>query len=478
MILMFQIITMALLVAPAVAFAQADAPPPVAPPSPAASAEAVSAEPAAPSAAAPSLEPALAPAPAQGNADDTRARLDALAAEVRNLKLEIAAPATEIRSHAGMGPAASKVYFSPRGLAIGGYGEVTYENYVDQPNKKDKSDLLRAIVYTGYRFNDRIVFNAELEFEHSHTGKKGAVEVEFAYLDFILGRHATARVGNVLVPIGFVNEMHEPATFHGVLRPDVERNLIPTTWNENGLGVYGQAGILRYKAYLMNGLQAFSDQKCVTDANKVSVCDRGNRGFTSGSWIREGRQRGSEAVTEDFAGVVNLTVTPVDSLLVGATAYAGRSGHGTKIDGYEVKGSVRLFEVHAGFRHAGLELRALGALGLLGGSDWISGKQGQVVGSRVMGGYVEAAYDVLRLILPGSEQALLPFVRFEALDLHAKVPDGATVNPALSTTNLTAGLSYRPVASVVLKADYQRRRSGASMGSVLDQVNVGVGYAF
>lgn len=409
---------------------------------------------------------------------DTQAQLDALAAEVRNLKLELAAPEAEYQSHAGMGPAASKVYFTPRGLSFGGYGEVAYENFIRQPNKKDRSDLYRVILYTGYKFSDRIVFNAEIEFEHGHTGKKGDAEIEFAYLDFIINKHISIRAGNVLVPIGFINEMHEPPTFHGVLRPDLERTLIPTTWNENALGIYGQVGRFQYKAYLMNGLQAFSDQKCVTDAKNVTICDRGNRGFTSGSWIREGRQRGSQAVTESFAGVINLTAQPTEALLVGATAYLGRSGQGAKIDGYGVKASVFLGEVHAAFRYRRLELRALGAMGTLGGADWVSGKQNQNVASRVKGAYGEAAYDVLSLLRPSWNQSLLPFVRFEAMEMQDKLPEGVMANPASSTKTLTAGLTYRPAPNVVVKADYQRRRSAAAKDYVLDQFNLGVGYAF
>ncbi len=412
-------------------------------------------------------------------------RVDALAEEVRRLKLEVAAPESEYRSHAGMGPAASKVYFSPRGLAIGGYGEINYENFIDQPGRKDRTDLLRAVLYTGYKFSDRIVFNSELEFEHGHTGKKGAVEVEFAYLDFILSPYAAIRAGNVLVPIGFLNEMHEPPFFHGVLRPDVERNLIPTTWNENAVGLYGHAGWLRYKAYLMNGLQAFSDQKCVTDtkgtpdkADDVSVCDRGNRGFTAGSWIREGRARGSEAFAETFAGVLNLTAQPWAPLLLGATVYYGYAGQGTKLDGATIEAPVLLAEGHAGLTWKGLELRALFAVGTLNDEGVVSLKQGQTVASRVMGGYGEVAYDVLGRFLPDWGQSLSPFVRGEFLELHDEVPAGLAANPALSSVTVTAGLSYRPIPNVVAKVDFQHRRSEAMTGAKLDQVNVGLGFAF
>src|SRR5689334_14275732 len=141
----------------------------------------------------------------------TKDDVKALAEELRRLKLEIGLRDVEYRSYAGMGPAASKVYFAPKGLSIGGYGEFVYDHPVDH-GAQSASDTLRAVVYAGYRFNDWIVFNSEIEFEHAG----GEVSVEFAYLDFHLRDWAQLRVGNLLVPIGFVNELHEPAFFNGV----------------------------------------------------------------------------------------------------------------------------------------------------------------------------------------------------------------------------------------------------------------------
>lgn len=399
---------------------------------------------------------ASAPEAAPSDAD----RIDALAEEVRRLKLEIGVPETAYESHAGMGPAASKVYFTPKGLSLGGYGEIVYTHNLE-PERLDQSDLLRLILYTGYRFSDRIVFNAEIEFEHAHSEKGGEVAVEFAYLDFLLHEKASVRVGNVLVPIGFINELHEPAFFHGVFRPDLERNLIPTTWNDNGVGVYGElGGGLGYKAYLLNGLQAIGDE-----------------GFTKGTWIRNGRQRGAKAVTENFAGVLNLELRR-DLFTVGATAYAGRSGQGQELDGSEVSAEVVLAEAHAQLVWRGLQARAIYAVGALGDAGRVSELQGATVASRVQGGYGEVAYDVLSVLRPGGEASLSPFVRYEAMNLHAEVPEGLEADPALDTTTLTAGLTYKPLSTVAVKADYQRRASEAEDAEPATQVNLGVGYVF
>jgi len=405
--------------------------------------------------------PALA---AEEPKSDDDARIKALAEELRRLKLELALPETEYKSYAGMGPAASKVYFVPRGLSVGGYGELTFAKGL-QEGARSTTDILRVVAYTGYRFSDRIVFNAEIEFEHGSTEKLGAVNVEFAYLDFKLTDFLSARVGNVLVPIGFINEMHEPAFFSGVARPDVERLLIPSTWNENGLGVYGAYGPLRYKAYVMTGLRAVKNEG-----------DK-NEGFVDESWIREGRQAGSKARADGLAGVVNLSFEQ-DIFRVAGTLYYGRSGQGAQVSGSEVRGDVLLGELHGSVAWRGLSARALFARGTLTDTDLISLENGSIVGSRVQGGYGEVAFDVLTFFAPGSSHSLTPFVRYEAYNLHHGVAEGMSKDASLNRRNFVAGATYKPVPTVALKADFQSLSNMAPASSARTQLNLGAGFIF
>lgn len=395
-------------------------------------------------------EPAEAPAagaPGQAAPAASAEEVRALAEELRRLKLELGLRDVEYQSYGSLGPAASKVYFAPKGLSIGGYGEVVYRNQVRGGNA-DQSDLLRLVLYVGYRFSDRLVFNSEVEFEH------GGVEtaVEFAYLDYKLSDALQLRVGNVLVPVGLTNELHEPPFFHGVLRPDLERNLIPATWNENGLGLHGRVGGVRYQAYLLNGLDA-------------------SGGLAATSWIRNGRTGGGESSARTFAGVLALA-GEVGPVTLGGSIYRGRAGQGEP----GVAADVTLGEVHARAAWKGVEARALYAVGALGDAAAVS--SGAVVGSRVRGGYLEVACDVLRWLAPGRDEALLPFVRYEAMDLNAEVPSGATADPARDTTLLTAGVTFRPLPIVALKADWQRRESQAPGAGPADQVNLGAAFAF
>ena len=417
--------------------------------------------------AAPALaeEPAAAQEPAGGkDAPATQEQVRTLAEELRRLKLEMGLRDVDYRSYGGLGPAASKVYFAPKGLSIGGYGEFTYRNVRDDV-ASDQSDLLRAVLYAGYRFDERIVFNSEIEFEHA--GRE--VSVEFAYLDFLLSDAIRLRLGNVLVPIGFVNQLHEPAFFNGVFRPDVERYLIPSTWSENGVGVHGEVSGLRYKAFLLNGLDVFRDA--------------GDEPVEADSWLRESRTGGAEARAATAAGVLNLEYA-AGPATVGGAVYYGRADQ-RRIPG--VKAEVFLGELHAQVAWRGATARALAVVGTLGdaaavnanlvGEDGVTGlAPDEGLGSRVQGGYGELAYDLMTLIAPGGASSLSPFVRVERYDLNARVPDGWVRNGALDRTVVTAGLTYKPIATVVVKADWTRRDPSA--GSATDQLDVGAGFVF
>lgn len=395
-------------------------------------------------------------APEPGGGAATKEEVRALAEELRRLKLEMGLADVEYQSYGGMGPAASKVYYAPKGLSLGGYGEFYYRNRLESA-PTDDSDLYRVVLYTGYRFTPRILFNAEVEYEHHDE-----LSVEFAYLDFLLSQRLAIRVGSVLVPIGFVNEMHEPPFFNGVFRPEVERNLIPSTWNENGVGLHGAAAGLRYKAYLLVGLDATGGE------------------LSAGTWLRGARTGGGESPAETFAGVLNLGYD-LGPATVGGTVYGGRAGQGAEVNGEKVHANVLLAEAHAQAAWRGFTARALFALGRLGDADLVSAAQGidapdQVIGSRTRGGYVEVAYDLLPLLAPDAGQTLAPFARWETLDLHAGVPKGGVRNPAFDATTWTAGLTYKPIPQVVVKADWQRREDG--LDDVAQQVNVGAGFMF
>ncbi|MBW2415940.1 MAG: hypothetical protein JRG76_15685, partial [Deltaproteobacteria bacterium] len=219
--------------------------------------------------------PAWSDTPAGGTAgsppvsDRERAQADEIAGlkrdmqvvveELQSMRTQLGVPEEKtLESSYGLGPAASRVYSAGRGLSVGGYAEAVYRNrFNDSRDGTDTADFTRMVMYLGYKYNDWIVFNTEIEFEHASTGEDGSVSVEFATLDFLLDDAFNVRAGLVLIPMGFLNEMHEPPFYYGTQRPSPERAIIPSTWRENGVGIFGTfAEALEYRVYVVNGMDA------------------------------------------------------------------------------------------------------------------------------------------------------------------------------------------------------------------------------
>jgi hypothetical protein len=412
---------------------------------------------------APAAEAEAAPGPGPDRLAELERRIEVLAAELERLELgEAAARADE--SVYGLGPAASKIYRTEEGLSIGGYGEMLYQSPDSERDDgsrsgaKDQIDFLRAIVYFGYKFDDRFLFNSEIEFEHASTGSGGEASVEFAYLDYLWRPEANLRAGLLLVPMGFVNELHEPTVFLGARRPDVEQRIIPSTWRENGFGLFGEAGPVSWRSYLVNGFEG--------------------EGF-SAAGLRGGRQKGAQAVAEDFAWVGRIDWTPAPGILVGASAYLGDSGQGLEDPaGRPIDLGTTIYEGHAEWRWRGLELRGLVARAELDDVARLNQTRGLTgaasVGEELSGWYLQAGYDVLARF--SSERQLIPYARLEELDTQDAVPPGFAANPANDVESLTLGLAFKPIDQLILKADFQDYDNGAGTGT--DQFNVALGYIF
>ncbi|HEY0781875.1 MAG TPA: hypothetical protein VGE98_05420, partial [Thermoanaerobaculia bacterium] len=404
-------------------------------------------------------------APPDGRVAELERKVDVLAQEIERLKIgEAAASADKSTYH--FGPAASKVYRTEHGLSIGGYGELLYQHARDEQARIDspddevkevsgsRADLQRAVVYVGYKWDDHWVFNSELEWEH--TG--GEVDVEFAYLDYLWRREMNVRAGLLLLPMGFVNELHEPSVLLTALRPEVERYVLPTTWEENGLGVFGDVGPFTYRTYLLAGLNA--------------------EGFDAQSGLRGGRQQGEQSKVDDLAWVGRLDYTGVPGLTLGASGYFGNSGQGKKdLNDRPLDVPVRIFEAHAEWRYQGLELRGLFArttLGDVARLNDVLGKTGtDSIGERMQGYYLQAGYD---LLAGRGKSSLTPYVRFEKYNTQDRVPTGFAADPLNDIRSWTVGLSWKPIDQVAIKGDYAGYRDGT--GHRYSETHVLLGYIF
>jgi len=396
-------------------------------------------------------------------------RIDILTQEMEKQKLgEVAARNYESRF--GMGPAASSIYqLTKTGVSLAGYGEVVYNNFSNETDNGESSgktnqiDFLRHITYFGFRFNDWLLFNSEIEFEHAKTadGAEGEVAIEFGYIEARLHSAVNFRVGMVLVPVGIINEFHEPPTFHGSLRPETERQIIPTTWRANGFGFVGATNQgIGYKLYVVEGLNAAK--------------------FSSNG-IRSGRQNGSKAMAEDLAITGRLNYTGIAGLDIGSSFYLGNSGQNlTDPTGTGIDAQLSLVAFHFMFARHGFELRGLYAQSNIDDVSRLNDSLGLTgsgsIGEEQHGFYLTAAYDLLPLISKTSTHYLAPFFQFEKLNTQDEVPTGFSKNPARDRTNLSVGLTYKPISNVAFKIDYINRDNETD--SAVDQFNLAVNYLF
>jgi len=358
---------------------------------------------------------------------ELEARVSALAEEQESLLLggPIREPGPPMH---GLGPSASKVYSTSDGLSLGGYGEALVQPSNGGP---DEADFLRLVLYVGYRFDEHWAFNSEIEFEHG--GEE--LGVEFATIDYLGCAALNVRAGLVLIPMGFVNEQHEPPTFLAATRPETERRILPSTWREIGLGVFGDAGPFSYRAYLVNGFDA--------------------RGYTD-EGLRGGRQNGSEALAEDVAVVGRLDWNAIPGLLVGASLYHGDAGQDQAGVGDT---TTTIGDLHAEWRADGLWVRGLAARARVDDVAQLNTFLGRAgmdsVGEELAGHYLEVGYDVLPLLCGTSTQSLSPYLRYEAWDTQVEVPSGFASDPLNDERVLTLGLNWSPRPNLVFKAEYQ-----------------------
>ncbi len=384
-------------------------------------------------------------------------RIDVLAEEIERLRSGESGERLDVDQarRLGLAPSAAATYAIDRGVSIAGYGEMLLENYADSSGKTTQFDYLRAILYAGYRFNDRLLFNSEIEVEHAKE-----IYIEFAYVDYQATRNFGLRGGLLLVPMGLVNEFHEPTVFLGAERPVTESRIIPSTWRENGGGFYGAFDRVSFRLYVLNGFDGSA--------------------FSSGG-LRGGRQNGHKARSTSIAYTGRFDVTPTPGVFLGASFYAGDSGQGEIVeDGVEYGVGTTIWDVHAQAQVRGLDLRALMARAGLSDVAQLNRALGYTgsssVGSGLAGQYVQIGYDVLSQVAGAGDLALSPYVRFEQVDTQAEVPAGFERSASTNDDYFTFGIELKPNPGVVLKVDYMWVNNDANSGT--NQFNIGLGYAF
>jgi len=341
-----------------------------------------------------------------------------------------------------------------KGLSIGGYGEITYNN-IEGSSTPAEIDVQRLVMLFAYKFDDRTSFVTEIEYEHVKE-----VYVEQAFINYAVADGVNLRGGLMLVPMGIINEYHEPTTFNGVERPSLDSKIVPTTWREMGIGISGRINnaSIRYQAFLMNGFLSYGESRKL----------RGSDG------LRKGRQKGAESVGSDanFAGRIEYYGLP--KLKLGVSYYAGNT-QTTAPEMSNTQIGLSMFGLDYRYINGRLSSRGQFISASLKDTEAYNLAGNKDLGSAMGGYYIEGAYNLLPL---DSRQKLDLFLRYEDFNTHQKTAGALIANDAFHRNETTFGLSYHLASGAVFKADYQSKGTAVEGSDAIGQFNIGLGVFF
>ncbi|RZV57930.1 MAG: hypothetical protein EX254_10215 [Flavobacteriaceae bacterium] len=346
-----------------------------------------------------------------------------------------------------------------KAVTVGAYGEITY----NQPESDNgELDIQRLVILFGYKFNDKAQFVTELEIEHVEE-----IFVEQAFVNYNVADNISLRGGLMLVPMGIVNEYHEPTTFNGVERPAVDNVIVPTTWREIGLGVNGRIpeASIGYQAYVFNGFKS-----TVNEDGEVIGFLKGSNG------LRGGRQKAIKSTIDSPTFSTKIEYFGILGLRLGLSGYFGRTQASDEID--DVDGSdigVAMFGLDARYAYQRFAARGQFIYATLSDTEAYNDLSGNDLGSALQGYYGEVAYNLLSL---EKKQRLFAFLRYENYDTHTNTAGTLMSNDAYNRTDVTTGLSYHIAPGVVLKGDYQFRDNALEGSNVNNRLNFGIGIWF
>jgi len=413
------------------------------------------------------------------HADDAalRAEIDALRTEIAALKAEVrhiegernSADATPTKASA---PASADAAPVPQSAAaanattLWGYGEMNY-NHPTARAADAQADLRRAVIGFSHAFDEATHVYGELEWEHAvaSADDAGETEVEQLYIEDALAPAYGVRAGLMLVPLGLLNEHHEPTQYFGVERNFVETAIIPSTWREGGVAMYGNTDSgLSWNAGIGTG----------PDLGKWDPASGEGRESPLGS-IHQELQLARARDPSLFAA---LNWTAIPGLNVGGGAFAGKIGQGADFAGKDAR--LLLGEVHARWQTGPFDFSAVYARGTISDTQALNQTfdgESTPVPKAFWGGYAQGAWRALAW----GESNLTPFVRYEQFNTgaaYAEQPLGVSTSALPTEKVWTAGINYYLNPNVVFKFDYQDfNRDDAELGYG-NRFNLGIGYQF
>ncbi|WP_342989975.1 MULTISPECIES: hypothetical protein [Bacteroides] len=384
---------------------------------------------------------------------------------------------------------------------FGGYGEMaaSYKDYNFNrftPNGSGKLNrgeisIPRFVLAFDYKFSSKWVLSTEIEFEYGGTGaareiewfeengeyeteieKGGEVALEQFHITRLINKHINLRFGHMIVPVGLTNNHHEPINFFGVYRPEGETTILPSTWHETGIAVFGEIGRFDYELQLVNGLDP--------------------QGFRSEDWIKNGRQGAFEV--NNFtspAFVARVNYHGVKGLRVGASFYYNQTAkNGTKPwrnTGYKFPVTIVTGDLqYKGFNN-NLIVRGNAVYGNLGASGALttinnsssaaSGYPNTTVAQNAVSYGGEAGYNISSFFNSKAPR-IYPFIRYEYYNPMEKTEanTGLLADKRFQVSAVTAGLNYYALPNLVIKADYTHRSIGGGKYNDENLVSVGIAY--
>jgi hypothetical protein len=360
---------------------------------------------------------------------------------------------------------------------VSAYGEIGYSHPTKAPQDTNV-DVQRAVIGMQHRFDDKTKMVAEWEWEHAITSAddRGESEVEQLWLEREFDNGLRGRAGLFLMPVGLLNQNHEPTAYYGVYRPDVDTKIIPSTWREAGLGLSGDT------QYGLNWDVALTTAPNLSnwDPSSTEGRDRGPLQAIHGE--------GQFAIARDLGVVGALNYRGVPGLWIGSSVVYDSIGQGQP--GFLGDGAKLLMvEGHARYQIAGWDLAGEFARGTISNTEALNASYaaGSIVDPTLVpkvfyGGYVQAAYSLWHR----NDYTLVPFVRYEVLNTAAGFGDLPAADGGIKAPTeriWTLGASFRIGEGVVLKADYRGYKQNKLPDPVDhfnlgNSVNLGVGFAF
>ena len=384
---------------------------------------------------------------------------------------------------------------------FGGYGEMaaSYKDYdfnrfkhsSGSPKRnRGETSIPRFVLAFDYKFSPKWILGSEIEFEYGGTGvareiewfeengeyeteieKGGEVALEQFHITRLINKHINVRFGHMILPVGLTNTHHEPINFFGVYRPEGETTILPSTWHETGVAIFGEVGKFDYEFQVVNGLDP--------------------QGFRSEDWISNGKQGAFEIsnfTSPAFVGRINYN--GVKGLRVGVSAYYNKTAkNGTKPDrNNEYDFPVTIFTADMQYKSPknNLIVRANAVYGQLGASAALStinnsssgasGYPNTTVAKNAVSYAAEAGYNIGVFWGPKAPR-IYPFMRYEYYNPMEKVESSSQLaDKRFQSSVITAGLNYYALPNLVIKADYSNRRIAWGKYNNENTVSVGIAY--